>query len=81
MKMARNRRPRTNVEFVAELMEYSRHGALAQLFVLDALDKWSKIISETDPAKLDNVLVNGEAWKSVAKEINDKIAARYQGGR
>jgi hypothetical protein len=31
----------TNVEAIVELMEFSQYGALAQLFVLDALGKSS----------------------------------------
>lgn len=69
-------RPKTNVQFVTDLMEFSRFGALAQVFVIDALDKWSKKISECDPAQFDNAMINGEAWVGVAKEIQQKIEDR-----
>jgi hypothetical protein len=69
-------KPQTNVQFVKSIMEVSKYGPLAQLFVLDALDKWSKLISETDPAKVDNALISGEAWVGVAKEIHQKLAER-----
>ena len=69
-------KPKTNVQFVRDLMEHSNYGALAQLFVLDALDKWSKIIAESDPAKGDSPLISGQAWVGVANEIQEKINAR-----
>ena len=66
-----------NVEFVTHMMNYSRHGALAQIFILDALEKWSAIIAKADPAELDTPMLNGAAWVSVAKEIQDKLAKRF----
>lgn len=69
-------KPKTNVQFVKDIMEFSRYGALAQVFVIDALDKWSKKISEVDPAQVDSAMVNGEAWVGVAKEIQEKLNAR-----
>ena len=66
-----------NADFVRSLMTVSKHGALAQLFVIDALTKWSKIISESDPAKLDSPMLNGKAWVAVAKEIREKLDTKY----
>lgn len=43
--MPRRGKQETNVEFVTKLMEFSQHGALSQLFILDAIDKWSKKIA------------------------------------
>lgn len=65
-----------NVAFVRDLMSRSNFGPLAEMFVIDALAKWSKIISESDPAALENGLVNGAAWQGVAKEIQAKLDAR-----
>jgi hypothetical protein len=73
---SRPRRPMTNVEFVRSLMEHSQFGALAQLFVLDALDKWSQQVAASTPSALDTPLISGHAWHGVAKEIQEKINAR-----
>jgi hypothetical protein len=59
----------TNIEKVTHIMSYSNYGALAQMFVMDALHKWSGIISKTEPQKVDNGFVSGEAWIGVAREI------------
>lgn len=74
-----NARPQDNVEFVSDLMQYSAHGALAQMFVLDALLKFSKLVMETpteDMAVMDNGLIPCSAWKAVAGEIHEKLAKR-----
>jgi hypothetical protein len=57
-------------------MNHSQYGALAQLFVLDALDKWSQKVAASTPAELDTALISGHAWHGVAKEIQQKINAR-----
>ena len=68
-------RPMTNVEKVTHIMTYSKHGALAQLFVIDALHKWSGIISKASPEHLDNAFISGEAWIAVAREIQATLKA------
>lgn len=70
----------TNVEFVTKLMEFSQFGPLAQLFVLDALDKWSQKIIDNEAtvlATMKDGFIAGEAWVGVAKEINKKIKERH----
>jgi hypothetical protein len=77
-----SRRPETNVEFVTNLMEFSRHGALAQIFVIDAILKWSEIVAQHDPAEINmgGGFVSAEAWVGVAKEIKAKIEERNRRG-
>jgi hypothetical protein len=67
------KRPMTNIEKVHYLMTYSSYGALAQLFVMDALHKWADIISKASPEQVGNGLVNGEAWIGVAREIRNAL--------
>ena len=60
-------KPKTNIDFVRELMDFSRFGALAQMFVIDALSKWSAKIAETPIEELraaveNPPLINAEAW-------------------
>ena len=72
------KRPKTmtNTAFLQSLMNHSKYGALAQLFVMDALDKWSELVAKGDPAKIDTPLINGHAWVGVAKEIQEKMKER-----
>ena len=68
-----SKRPMTNIEKVQHIMEYSSYGALAQLFVMDALHKWSERVSKASSDDVGNGVVSGEAWIGVAKEIHDKL--------
>lgn len=64
---------KTNTEFVADLMNFSAHGALAQVFILTAIQKYADVCSER---RIDeNCMVNPDAWQGVAREIRDKMAA------
>jgi hypothetical protein len=67
------KRPMTNIEKVQHIMTYSRYGGLAQLFVMDALHKWTDIISKASPEEISNGFVNGDAWIGVAREIQETL--------
>lgn len=75
-------KPKTNIEFVRELMDFSRFGPLAQMFVIDALSKWSDKIANTPIEELrsafeGNPLIDAEAWHGVAREIKEKLDAHF----
>jgi hypothetical protein len=65
----------TNVEKVTHIMTRSGYGALAQLFVMNALHQWSGIIAKARPEQVNNGLISGEAWIAVAKEIQQRLNA------
>jgi len=69
------KRPMTNIEKVHHIMSYSRYGALAQIFVMDALHKWTDIISNATAAQVGNGFVDGNAWIGVAREIQSTLKA------
>lgn len=69
--------PSTNVEFVAELMEFSAYGALIQAFVLQALERYSAKVASASPDELDTPLVSGRAWHGCAVEIQQKLQQRF----
>lgn len=68
---------KTNTEFVNDLMEFSRFGALVQLFVIQAIDSFATRVAMADPAKVDSPLIAGQAWVGVAKEVKEKLEAHY----
>jgi hypothetical protein len=67
------KRPMTNIEKVTHIMTYSNHGALSQMFVMEALHKWSDIISRASAKDVDNGFIDPEAWIGVAKEIRERL--------
>lgn len=73
----------TNIEFVTRLMSHSKYGALTQIFVIDALAKWSGIVVAEGLEKVRQVFgehpfVHPDAWFGVAKEIKEAIEARSE---
>ncbi|WMD19665.1 MULTISPECIES: hypothetical protein [Achromobacter] len=67
----------TNVECVADLMEFSSYGPLAQMFVVDALLKHATTVAELSDAELEawpeNPLFHVHSWRGVAQEIKRKL--------
>jgi len=72
----------TNLECLADIMEFSRYGALAQAFVMDALSKHAKRVATLPLDELqeqlgDHPLVSTRAWHGVAQEIHTKLEAHF----
>ena len=72
----KKKKPQTNLEFVSQLMRFSQFGALAQVFVIQALEQYAQAIVSTDPKEFDNQLIPAEVWQGVAQEVLDKLKAR-----
>jgi hypothetical protein len=64
---------KTNTAAVRDMMEYSNFGALAQLFIIDAISKHAEAVSKATPESVDTGLIAGAAWVGVAKEIRAKM--------
>lgn len=72
----------TNIECLTDLMTFSRYGALAQAFVMDALSKHAARIARTPLDELneqfgDQPMVSAKAWHGVAQEIHEKLEAHF----
>jgi len=68
----------TNIEAVVDLMEFSQYGALAQLFVVDALSKHARHVADAPAeafAGMRDGMIGQEAWQGVAREIAQKMDA------
>lgn len=80
---SRPMRRQTNVECIVKIMELSRCGALAQVFVIDALTKHAEAVAKlTDEqvASLDaNPMVSMTAWRNVATEITASLKSHFAG--
>ena len=52
----------TNTEFMTELMEFSKHGALMQSFIIQAIENFSKNVAKIDPeTQPENGFISFEA--------------------
>jgi hypothetical protein len=71
--------PATNVEFVADIMEYSRFGPVAQLFVIQALLHYSTAVLNAKPeslAAMDEGMIPGAVWRATAADIHKRVNDR-----
>ncbi len=76
--------PMTNLDCLTQIMNFSRHGALAQAFVMDALSKHAAHIAGMPLDELkkrfgDHPMISAEAWQSVAREIHEALEAHFAG--
>lgn len=73
--------PYDNASLVQSCMEFSKHGALAQAFIIDAITKHAEAVaamSDADMKKMmQDVPVHWQAWKGVAQEIKAKFEQFY----
>ena len=67
----------TNLELVTEIMEFSRSGALAQVFVIDAIYKHATAVAKAEAAEVDHALISDHAWIQCAREIKARMDAHH----
>jgi hypothetical protein len=69
-------KPKTNIQLVRHIMEYSQAGVLKQAFVIEALYQYSQQILDDKEAWPQNSFVSQEAWQTCAKETLASITGR-----
>jgi len=71
------RKPETNVQLVKRLMEFSKYGALSQMFIIDAITKHAEAVAKSKVSDYSrDSLVVPESWIGVATEIRDEFDER-----
>lgn len=69
---------KTNVEFLTDLMEYSRFGGFVQVFVIQALHhRVAEIANHPDPEHFGNGLYAGSYWQEIAKDVDRQLTEKY----
>ena len=66
----------TNVEFITELMEFSRNGPIVQVFILQALEIYAKTVIERQEEVRGDGFISRQLWVACAEEIVKKIEER-----
>ena len=71
-------KPKTNTQFVNDLMEFSPVGALGQVFILEALAHYSKEVMQIpdDSPEWERSFISLSAWKEQANHVLTKIENR-----
>ena len=68
LHLKRETKRETNVEFVTRIMESG--SPLRQAFVMIAIQKYAERCAAQPGSAFESALLSGEAWVSVAKEID-----------
>ena len=67
----------SNELFVRNLMQFSPYGALAEVFVIEAIRHYAGMIASTPkPEEKEHAIVNPRAWHDIAEDITNKINER-----
>lgn len=66
-----------NGEFVRDLMNFSRYGALAQVFIIEAIRAYSEGVMQQEAADNPDAIVNPVVWKAIGTDLFNKIEDRY----
>lgn len=67
-----------NEEFIAFLMMYSPYGALCQVFIIEAIRKYSEMVAQQENVKDDpDAIVNPVVWQGIANDIYEKHTMKY----
>ena len=78
MPSSTSARKMSNIEFVVELMQFSRYGPLAQMLIIDAIIKYSAVVAAaTDPAPYTNGLIDGRLWIECGRDIKRQLDEFY----
>ncbi|WP_321884105.1 hypothetical protein [Burkholderia cepacia] len=68
----------TNLECLTDIMTFSRYGALAQAFVMNALSQHAARVASTPLEQLQiHPMISARAWHGVAQEVHAKLEAHF----
>lgn len=68
---------KTNEQLIKDIINYSKFGPMAQLFIMEAIGRYANSVSESKPSDYPkSCIVNPEMWIGVAKEIKEKMDKR-----
>jgi len=71
------KKPETNEEFVKRLMTVGcPTGPMAQMFVIAAIDNYSREVIKAGAGKLESELINEESWVKTAEYMQEQLDNR-----
>jgi hypothetical protein len=77
----RNTKPTSNVSIIAEIMEFSKAGPLAQVLIVTAIQKYCEQVT-ADPervrANMQNGLISADTWIEVARIVGQELEDAYK---
>jgi hypothetical protein len=75
---AKRPEPKTNMEFVYDLMNFSPFGSLSQLFVIQAIGNYAEAIAKQPKPPVDtSAMINPRAWHNCAEDVLKRWEGKY----
>jgi hypothetical protein len=72
-------RVKTNEEFIGDLLAFSDHGGLIQIFIVEAIRSYSEQVASTPkPVEDGNGFISAIAWHGCATEVLQKMKENYE---
>ena len=68
----------SNENFVKHVMSFSVHGALTQVFIIEAIRFYCKRVIETEVDDSKVTPIDPRVWKEVAEEVLGKFKLKYE---
>lgn len=60
---------KTNEQKLRKLMNYGKHGAMTQVFIMCAVEYYAKQCINAKPEDLTNGLIDGAYWQAIAADV------------
>lgn len=68
----------TNIEIVNNVMKFSPHGAISQVFVIEAIRYYcNAVLSQPRPEHPGNSFIDVRSWWDTAQYINTRFEDNY----
>lgn len=68
--------PQTNEQLIHNLINYSKHGHLMQVFMIEAMAKYAELTCSSPAGYMEDHMVSEQAWRGCAEEYLRKLAAQ-----
>lgn len=67
----------TNAQWLRKLAHEAEGDVLLQMAIVQALGNFGDKLSEADPAKVGNALIDGQAWVDAGNRLKMLVDAQY----
>ena len=68
-----------NKDFIKNLMSYSHNGLMIQVFVIQALQYYTKMITENGvPKETGKEIISPVFWYNIGMEVKERLEDNYQ---
>jgi len=66
----------TNIEFITRIMDFSKNGAMMQMFIIEAIANYSEGIKDADLSSWEGDFICPHSWRACSAEILEELEER-----